>query len=192
MELKDIENYALEYHIPIMQAEGLEFLLQYIEKHHVKTILEIGAAIGYSAIRMARLHPDIRVVTVERDQERYQEAVNNIKAFGLENQITIYHMDAFDLEIDEQFDFIFIDAAKAQYTKFFEKFKKNLKVGGTILSDNLNFHGLTKEPDAITSKNLRALVRKINAYRDFLQENQEFETKFYDLGDGIAVSIKKG
>lgn len=192
MELKDIENYALEYRIPIMQAEGLEFLLQYIEKHHVKTILEIGAAIGYSAIRMALLRPDIRVVTVERDQERYQEAVNNIKAFGLENQITIYHMDAFDLEIDEQFDFIFIDAAKAQYTKFFEKFKKNLKVGGTILSDNLNFHGLTKEPNAITSKNLRALVRKINAYRDFLQENQEFETKFYDLGDGIAVSIKKG
>ncbi len=192
MELKDIEKYASEYKIPIMQEEGLEFLLQYIEENNITKILEIGAAIGYSAIRMALLRPDIQIVTVERDSERYREAVNNIKAFGLENQITIYHMDAFDLELDEQFDFIFIDAAKAQYTKFFEKFKKNLKVGGTILSDNLNFHGLTKEPDVITSKNLRSLVRKINAYREFLKENQEFETKFYDLGDGIAVSIKKG
>lgn len=192
MELKDIEKYASEYKIPIMQEEGLEFLLQYIEENNITKILEIGAAIGYSAIRMALLRPDIRVVTVERDSERYREAVNNIKAFGLENQVTIYHMDAFDLELDEQFDFIFIDAAKAQYTKFFEKFKKNLKVGGTILSDNLNFHGLTEDPEQIKGKNLRSLVRKINAYREFLKENQEFETKFYDLGDGIAVSIKKG
>lgn len=187
-----MEKYASEYKIPIMQEEGLDFLLQYIEENNITKILEIGAAIGYSAIRMALLRPDIRVVTVEREQERYREAVKNIKAFGLEKQIRIYHMDAFDLELDEQFDFIFIDAAKAQYTKFFEKFKKNLSPRGTILSDNLNFHGLTKEPDTITSKNLRSLVRKINAYRDFLQENQEFETKFYDLGDGIAVSIKKG
>lgn len=192
MELKDIEKYASEYKIPIMQEEGLEFLLQYIEENNITKILEIGAAIGYSAIRMALLRPDIQIVTVERDSERYREAVNNIKAFGLENQITIYHMDAFDFELDEQFDFIFIDAAKAQYTKFFEKFKKNLKVGGTILSDNLNFHGLTEDPEQIKSKNLRSLVRKINAYREFLKENQEFETKFYDLGDGIAVSIKKG
>ena len=191
MELKDLEQYAKEYKIPIMQEEGLTFLLQYIKKNKIKTILEIGAAIGYSAIRMALLDPNIRVVTVERDQERYQEAVKNIKAFGLENQITIYDMDAFDLELDEIFDFIFIDAAKAQYIKFFEKFKTNLKVGGTILSDNLNFHGLTKEPEKISSKNLRSLVRKINIYREFLRENQEFETKFYDLGDGIAVSIKK-
>ena len=191
MELKDLEQYAKEYKIPIMQEEGLTFLLQYIKKNKIKTILEIGAAIGYSAIRMALLDPNIRVVTVERDQERYQEAVKNIKAFGLENQITIYEMDAFNLELDEIFDFIFIDAAKAQYIKFFEKFKTNLKVEGTILSDNLNFHGLTKEPEKISSKNLRSLVRKINIYREFLRENQEFETKFYDLGDGIAVSIKK-
>lgn len=192
MELKDIEKYASEYKIPIMQEEGLEFLLQYIEENNITKILEIGAAIGYSAIRMALLRPDIQIVTVERDSERYREAVNNIKAFGLENQITIYHMDAFDFELDEQFDFIFIDAAKAQYTKFFEKFKKNLSPRGTILSDNLNFHGLTEDPEQIKSKNLRSLVRKINAYREFLKENQEFETKFYDLGDGIAVSIKKG
>lgn len=191
MELKELEAYALEHHIPIMQEEGLDFLLKYIKEHQVKHILEIGAAIGYSAIRMALLSSDITVVTVERDSERYQEAIKNIKAFGLEKQITIYHMDAFDLELDETFDFIFIDAAKAQYIKFFEKFKQNLATNGTILSDNLNFHGLTKEPDKIESKNLRALVRKINNYTDYLKTNEEFITTFYTLGDGIAVSQRR-
>ncbi len=191
MELKELEAYALEHNIPIMQEEGLDFLLQYIKEHQVKHILEIGAAIGYSAIRMALLSPDITVVTVERDPARYQEAIKNIKAFGLEKQITIYHMDAFDLKLDETFDFIFIDAAKAQYIKFFEKFKQNLATNGTILSDNLNFHGLTKEPDKIESKNLRALVRKINNYTDYLKTNEEFTTTFYNLGDGIAVSRRR-
>lgn len=191
MVIRDLEEYARIHHIPIMQEEGLDFMLAYIEKNHIKSILEIGAAIGYSAIRMALLNPEIKVVTVERDKERYEEAVKNIKAFHLEDQITIYFMDAFDLNLTEQFDFIFIDAAKAQYTKFFEKFKLNLKQEGTILSDNLNFHGLTKEPEKIKSRNVRGLVRKINAYTEFLKENQEFTTEFYDLGDGIAVSRRK-
>ncbi len=191
MVMKDLENYAKENHIPIMQEEGLSFMLTYIKEHNVKTILEIGAAIGYSAIRMARLDPEIRIVTVERDLERYKEAVLNIERFGLEKQITIYHMDAFQLDLEEQFDFIFIDAAKAQYIKFFEKFKKNLKTNGTILSDNLNFHGLTHQKERIESRNLRQLVRKINAYIDFLQKNEEFDTIFYDFGDGIAISTKK-
>lgn len=191
MVIKDLENYAELNNIPIMQEEGLTFMLSYIKEHKVKTILEIGAAIGYSAIRMALLDPEIRIVTVERDLERYNEAIKNIKAFNLEDRITIYHMDAFQLDLEEQFDFIFIDAAKAQYIKFFEKFKKNLKEGGTILSDNLNFHGLTHQSERIESRNLRQLVRKIKAYIDFLQQNEEFDTKFYDLGDGIAISTRK-
>lgn len=191
MVIKDIEDYAKKYHIPIMQDEGLNFMLSYIKEHSVKTILEIGAAIGYSAIRMALLDPEIHIVTVERDQERYKEAVFNIQHFGLEKQITIYYMDAFDLELEEEFDFIFIDAAKAQYIKFFERFKKNLKPAGTILSDNLNFHGLTHQKERIESRNVRQLVRKINAYIDFLKDNREFDTKFYDFGDGIAVSTRK-
>lgn len=191
MVIHDLERYAKTYDIPIMQEEGLAFMLDYIKEHHVKTILEIGAAIGYSAIRMALIDPEIKVITVERDQERYIKAVCNIQSFGLEDRITIYHMDAFELDLEEQFDFIFIDAAKAQYIKFFEKFKNNLKPDGTILSDNLNFHGLTHQKERIESRNLRQLVRKINAYIEFLQKNTEFETKFYDFGDGIAVSKRK-
>lgn len=190
MVMKDLEIYASTYNIPIMQKDGLDFMLSYIKEHHITSILEIGAAIGYSAIQMALLDPNIHIVTVERDEQRYKEAVKNIKSFSLENQITIYHMDAFDLELDEMFDFIFIDAAKAQYIKFFEKFKKNLKPKGSILSDNLNFHGLVHQKERIESRNLRQLVRKIKAYNTFLEENKEFQTTFYDVGDGLAVSTK--
>ena len=191
MGLEELEVYAKEYNIPIMQKEGIDFMLEYIKKNNILTILEIGSAIGYSAIRMALLNPNIKIVTVERDTERYNEAVKNIKKFNLESQITIYNCDAFDLNLDEKFDFIFIDAAKAQYIKFFEKFKINLKNDGTILSDNLNFHGLTHTKEKIESRNVRQLVRKINNYIEFLKTNQEFITQFYDCGDGIAISKKK-
>ena len=191
MGLEELEVYAKEYNIPIMQKEGIDFMLEYIKKNNILTILEIGSAIGYSAIRMALLNPNIKIVTVERDIERYNEAVKNIKKFNLESQITIYNCDAFDLNLDEKFDFIFIDAAKAQYIKFFEKFKINLKNDGTILSDNLNFHGLTHTKEKIESRNVRQLVRKINNYIEFLKTNQEFTTQFYDCGDGIAISKRR-
>ena len=191
MGLEELEVYAKEYNIPIMQKEGIDFMLEYIKKNNILTILEIGSAIGYSAIRMALLNPNIKIVTVERNIERYNEAVKNIKKFNLESQITIYNCDAFDLNLDEKFDFIFIDAAKAQYIKFFEKFKINLKNDGTILSDNLNFHGLTHTKERIESRNVRQLVRKINNYIEFLKNNNEFITQFYDCGDGIAISKRR-
>ena len=190
MVVEELEIYAQENNIPIMQKEGIEFMLEYIKKNNILTILEIGSAIGYSAIRMALLNTNIKVVTVERDIKRYNEAIKNIKKFNLESQITIYNCDAFDLNLDEKFDFIFIDAAKAQYIKFFEKFKINLKDNGTILSDNLNFHGLTHTKEKIESRNVRQLVRKINNYIEFLKNNNEFTTQFYDFGDGIAISKK--
>ena len=190
-ELKKIEEYAKENHVPIMEKEGITFLTDYIQKHSIKTILEIGSAIGYSAIKMALLDPEIQVVTIERDEERYKEAVKNREIFHLEKQITLLYQDAFDVELNDQYDLIFIDAAKSQYVKFFEKFKKNLKKDGVIISDNLNFHGYTHQKERIQSKNLRQLVGKIRNYIQFLEENEEFETSFFDIGDGIGVSKRR-
>lgn len=93
-----------------------------------------------------------------------------------------------EVEINGKFDMIFIDAAKAQYIKFFEKFKYNLSDNGVIISDNLSFHGLTEPDVVIKNRNLRQLVRKINNYKQYLLENSEFKTEFYDIGDGITVS----
>ncbi|MBQ9011309.1 MAG: O-methyltransferase [Bacilli bacterium] len=185
-----LEEYAIENNIPIMQKDGILFLTDYIKKHNIKSILEIGSAIGYSAIKMAKTCDDVKIVTIERDVFRYNLALKNIKDFGLNDRIEVVLADALDVEIQGLFDLIFIDAAKAQYIKFFEKFKSNLKDNGVIISDNLNFHGLSKNVDSIKSKNLKALVKKINNYRTFLQENKEFKTEFLEIGDGIAISKK--
>ena len=191
VHIRRLEEYAKEHNVPIMMKDGIEFLTQYIKDNNAKTVLEIGSAIGYSAIRMALVDKDIKVTTIERDKERYNEAVKNIKEFNLEDQIEIFNEDALDFETDKQYDLIFIDAAKAQYIKFFEKYKLNLKQDGTIISDNLDFHGLVKNPELTTNRNTKQLVRKINTYIDFLKENKEFKTEFISLGDGIGISKRQ-
>lgn len=189
--LENIEKYALEKNVPIMQKEGIDFLTNYIKENNVKRILEIGSAIGYSAIKMALVDKEVFITTIERDKERYDIAIKNINDFSLNNQIEIINDDAFNVEIEGSYDLIFIDAAKAQYIKFFEKFEKNLSENGVIISDNLDFHGLTKDIDNIKSRNLKQLVRKINKFVDYLKNNENFDTIFYDIGDGVAVSRRK-
>ena len=188
--IAEMELYAKEHHVPIMEPDGIAFVLDYIKKHHIKKILEIGTAIGYSAIRMCLVKEDITVTTIERDQERYELAIQNIQKFGLENRIQVLFQDAFDVELDDTFDMIFIDAAKSQYIKFFEKFENNLNAKGVVISDNLNFHGMTHTKEPILSRNVRGLVRKLNMYIDFLKENPNYDTTFYDIGDGIGVSVR--
>ena len=186
--ITNLEIYAKENNVPIIQKDGLNFLIEYIKQKNVKTILEIGTAIGYSSINMALVSDDIQITTIERNEKMYKQAIKNIKDFNLENRINVIYGDALDTVVQDKYDLIFIDAAKAQYIKFFEKYKQNLQINGTIITDNLNFHGLALHPEEIHSKNLKALVRKINNYKDFLINNKEFQTVFYEIGDGIAVS----
>ncbi len=190
--IDDIKRRAEDEDVPIMTDDGIAFLLDYIEKNNIKKILEIGTAVGYSAIKMASVADDIEITTIERDEKRYLEAVKNIKNAKLQDRITLLFKDAFDVNLEDKFDLIFIDAAKAQSINFFEKFSKNLKDHGTILTDNMKFHGLVDKPlHEIESRNVRGLVRKINNYHDFLEENDDFITQFIDVGDGIALSIKR-
>jgi len=189
-EFKQIEKYAEDKNIPIMQKSGINFLTKYIEENNIKSILEIGTAIGYSAIKMASVNEKIKVTTIEKDNDRYLTALKNIKDFELEKRITLISGDALDIELEGKFDLIFIDAAKGQYIKFFEKYSKNLKKNGVIVSDNLDFHGFVKQEERIISKNLRQLVNKIRNYIEFLKTNTEFTTTFYKVGDGISISVK--
>ena len=191
VRLRVIEDYAHENNIPIMLSDGIEFLTDFIKKNKVKKILEIGSAIGYSAIRMALVDSDIHVVTIERDTLRYNEAVRNINDFNLNDRIDIRLSDALECSVDGEFDLIFIDAAKAQYIKFFENYKANLSKNGVIISDNLSFHGMVDNIDSITNRNTRQLVGKIAKYIDFLKNNLEFDTEFISIGDGIGISRRK-
>ncbi len=190
--IQDMERYAEANNVPIIEKDSIIFIDKYIKLNNVKSVLEIGTAIGYSAILMACASKDVEITTVERDEKRYKEALKNIKACDLDKRIEVVFADALDVNLaGYKYDLIFIDAAKGQNIKFFEKFKNYLNDGGIIITDNVNFHGLVENPEKIESKNVRQLVDKIIEYREWLNDNDEFLTKIYDIGDGLAVSFKK-
>ena len=191
-KIMKMEQYAIDHNVPIIEKESIAFIMKFIKANDIKEILEIGSAIGYSAILMASVKEDVKVTTIERDETRYMECLKNVKDCKLEKKINVVCQDALEVNLSGvSYDLIFIDAAKGQYTKFFEKYKYFLKPGGVIITDNLKFHGHVGNRDNIASKNLRQLVGKIENYIDFLKNNEEFETKFYDVGDGLSVSIRK-
>ena len=169
--------------------KGGEFICKIIADRGCKKILEIGSAIGYSAINFANISPNIYVRTIELDIDRYSRAVDNIKNCGLEHRIKITNEDALDAVVDEKFDLIFIDAAKAQYEKFFEKYKNNLSEKGVIITDNLFFHGMVEHPELTHNYSTIKLLRKIRKFVSFLQLNSEFKTEIHNVGDGVSVSI---
>lgn len=188
--LEKLKELAKTNNIPIMQDDGIEFIKKYILDNNIKSVLEIGTAVGYSAINFALCKEDVIVTTIERDLIRYNEAVLNIEKFNLKNRINVINADALDYEINEKYDLVFIDAAKSQYIKFFEKYKNNLKKGGVIITDNLSFHGMVEDISLTQNRNTRQLVNKIKKYIEYLKDNKEFKTDFYSLGDGVSVSKK--
>lgn len=189
--MEELELYAKEHNVPIMQKDGILYLLNYIKDNEIKNILEIGSAIGYSSIMMANISKDIKVTTIERDKERYDIAVSNISKYNLNKQINIIYGDACDVELNGKFDLIFIDAAKGKNIFFFNKFKDNLNINGTIITDNLSFHGLVEEPSLIKTKNQKGIVNKIKSFIDFLDNNEEFFTIYTKVGDTIAISKRR-
>lgn len=195
--IKDIYEYGINNNVPIIKDEGLDKLLEVISEIKPHRILEIGTAIGYSSIMMA-LNSDSFIDTIERNKKMYEIAISNISKYNLSSRINVYWADALNIDINllnKEYDMIFIDGAKAQYRKFFLKFAPLLKKGGIIFTDNLSFHGLVQKyrDNTLTdvSKDLRALVRKINDYNIWLKDYKEFDTTFFDIGDGIAISIKR-
>ena len=189
--IEELEKYAKENRIPIMQKDGIEYLCNYIKNNNIKNILEIGSAIGYSAIKMAQIDPNIKITTIEKDKERYNIAVQNIKKFNLENRIDLILNDALNIDINKKYDLLFIDASKGHNIDFFNKFKNNLLGNGVIITDNLSFHGLVENEELAITKNQKGLVKKIKKYIDFLDTNREFNTKYVSVGDKISISIRK-
>ncbi len=189
--MRELEEYAKINNIPIMQKDGILYLINYIKENNIKNILEIGSAIGYSSIMMASINSDIRITTIERDKDRYDLAVSNIKKYNLDNQINIIYGDAVDTDITGMYDLIFIDAAKGKNIFFFEKYKNNLVKRGTIITDNLSFHGLVEDNSLIRTKNQKGIVNKIKDFISFLDNNDEFDTEYIPVGDKIAISKRR-
>ncbi|MBN2267864.1 MAG: O-methyltransferase [Acholeplasmataceae bacterium] len=183
----ELKKYAKDHHIPIIYDDGLLFLKNLIEINNVKDVLEIGTAIGYSALQMASF--GCQVDTFERNETLADIAKDNVKKFGYESQIQVILHDALvPYENLKIYDLIFIDAAKAQYQKFFEIYQVFLKPNGMIVCDNLSFHDLKKED---VNRHTKQLLGKIERFKQFLINHPDFQTQFDAVGDGMSVSKRR-
>jgi predicted O-methyltransferase YrrM len=184
MNFASLKAYALEKKVPIITDEVFDFLKDLIQKNPIKDVLEIGTAVGYSALAMASFGCNVK--TFERDEFMIDEAKKHFDLFEEGKRVTLYPFDALTYQGDlGQFDLIFIDAAKSQYETFFSKYEKHLRPGGMIVCDNLHFHHL--DPSKV-NKHTQALLRKLERFKLFLKNHKQYETTFYDLGDGVSVS----
>lgn len=182
--ISDMERFAKKENVPIMQKESLDYLISFIKQHNIKSVLEVGTAIGYSTILIKEAVNNI--TSIERDEERYNIAVKNVELSNL-NNITLIKGDALDITITDKFDLIFIDAAKGKNKEFLDKFKSNLNENGYIIIDNMDFHGLVGKSMTIEKRRLRNLVKKIENFIKYMEEQTEFKVTKIDKGDGLYL-----
>lgn len=187
--IDEIRVYGENNSVPIMSRDTITTIQRIIKDNNIKSILEVGTAIGYSTICFASTGID-KIESIERDKERYDIAVSNVEKSGL-NNISLNLMDVFDFNTDSKYDLIIIDAAKSQNRRIFEKFMNNLNENGIIIIDNLSFHGFVGKSNEIKSRNLRQMVRKIEKFIEYLKNNDEFDTEFIEVGDTLGVCKRK-
>jgi predicted O-methyltransferase YrrM len=189
---EQLRNYAEANNVPIIKRDSLVLIQSLLNMINAKTMLEVGTAIGYSALGFAISKDDLIIDTIERNEEMYHQAMKNIKALNMDNRINVIFDDALlvDNSILKTYDVIFIDAAKAQYQKFFDKYAPLLNENGVILTDNIIFHGCVENQENL-SKNVRSMVKKIDNYNHYLNTLEEYNTYYIDSGDGLAITMRK-
>ena len=187
--LRALEKEALEEYIPVIQPEVVQLLRVVIKSAGIKSILEIGTAVGYSAINFARECE--KVVTVERDEDMVRRAKENIAAAGLTQKITVVCGDALEFMAGDggTYDMIFVDAAKGQYIKFLPECKRLLKDGGILVSDNVLYRG-TVAKDGFIPRKHRTIITNLKQYLYEISNDKELTTSILPIGDGVAISRK--
>lgn len=190
--LTEMYRYALLNSVPVMEEDGLTFLTGYLQSRNVKSMLEIGTAIGYSSIKIAHENPQIeRILSLEIDEERCSIARNNVRLAAMEDRIEIINCDCRLFSTDEKFDCIFLDGPKAHNQQLFDNLEKNLNSRGVIIIDDIYFHGYLENPQVIRTKRLRALVRKLQKFKDDFTNNPDYTVSYLEIGDGILIGEKK-
>ncbi|MET3574693.1 O-methyltransferase [Bhargavaea ullalensis] len=192
--IMEMEKYAAEHRVPIMQLEGIEALLQILRIQRPARILEIGTAIGYSAIRMGESLPEAEIVTIERDGQMREQAAANLRRSPAGRRITVIAGDALELGDnmpEGPFDALFIDAAKGQYRKFFDLYEPLLSAGAVIYCDNMFMHGLAADSPEDVPKRNRSMIRKLRAFTEWIMDHPGYDSALLPAGDGLLVSKKK-
>ena len=189
-ELVEIKNKAIEEHIPIIMDDTLQTIRKYLKNKKVDRFLEIGTAVGYSAICFTEFLSDDGIIdTIEREKERVEEAKINIKNMNLEDKIKIYEGDALEIlpELKEKYDVVFIDAAKGKYPFFLNQALRLINHNGIIFADNILYKGYVMSD--YNKHKQRTAVRSLREYIKEVSENPNLETEILEVGDGLAVSI---
>lgn len=191
-KIKDLQDYAIENDVPIIHPEVAQFIRVMIKTKGIKKILEVGTAIGYSSIVMADAAGEgCQIISVERDDDMYAKAIENIKNFGYENNIKVIKGDALEVleNIEGEFDMIFLDAAKGHYDHFLPKCIRTLKINGLIISDNVLFRGMVATNELLIRRKI-TIVKRMRKYLEHISNMEELETSILPMGDGVAVSCK--
>ena len=189
IDLEKIKQKALEEHIPIIMDETLEVIEKYLSKNKPNRILEIGTAVGYSAICFTQFLAENGVIdTIEREEERVKEAKINIKLAEVEDKIHIYEGDAVEIlpTLNNQYDVVFIDAAKGKYPFFLKEALRMINKNGIIFADNILYKGYVMSD--YNKHKQRTAVRNLREYIKEVSENPNLETEILEVGDGLAVS----
>lgn len=189
--IEQIKEKALEDHIPIIMDDTLEVVGKILEDKKPDRILEIGTAVGYSAIRFSKYLSDNGYIdTIERDEERISEAKQNIKDLNLEKKIHIYEGDALEVlpTLTGPYDVVFIDAAKGKYPIFLSEALRMLASHGIIVADNVLYKGYVMSD--YNKHKQRTAVRGLREFLKELTENENLTTEILEVGDGLAISKK--
>ncbi len=188
----EIRRGAFARAIPVSSDETLQFLMAQVAACKAENILEIGTAVGVSGICMLNACGSARLTTIERDENFFAEAKDNFEKAGLSDRVTQIFGDAGEIikKLDGEYDFIFLDGAKAQYIKYLPHLKKLMPSGGVLLADDVLLYGWVNG-EAPVPKKRRMLVQHIREYLDAVTRDDELITSVIDVGDGMALSVKR-
>ncbi len=192
--LHELEEYAAENAVPVIEPESAQLLRLLCAVKQPRHVLEVGCAIGYSAILMAKALPQTsKITTIEYDTDMVLKARENIKRAGLSERITVIEADAKDylpyIDDDEAFDMIFLDGPKAHYIYMLDDSVRLLKKGGILVSDNVLYKGMTADDEHVIRRKI-TIVTRLRAYIDTLMKHPQLESVLLPLGDGVTVSVK--
>lgn len=191
--LLNIKEEALKNHVPIIEDDSLEYISNILKEKRPNKILEIGTAVGYSAINFSKylVGENAKVLTIEIKEQMYEKAIQNISLMGLQDKIEVINADAtkYLKNINEQFDVVFIDAAKGQYLVFLEEAIRLCKIGGIIIADNMLYRGRTLS-DYNEHKH-RTATNRLREYLVEMKEDERLDSTLIKVGDGLAISIVK-
>lgn len=189
--LGELEDFAKEYSVPISQPETMRLLEVLIRIGRIKSVLEVGCAIGYSAISMINAGCE-KIDTIELSADAARVAKENFKKAEMEDKITLHFGDAKDVlpQMEGEYDMIFMDAAKAQYQEFFPNCMRLLRSGGVLVSDNVLYKGMTATDELVVRRKI-TIVKRLRKYLEMISSIPELETTILPIGDGVAISYKK-